>query len=106
VTRPGTTIGGGPVLGVVSRSTEASLRLYNGRSRYNEWAFVAAEATTEAGGGARGTQTPGGRGTQNPGGRGGTQNPLGPRGVGAGGAGRGLGGGGGLQLPPRGGGRN
>src|SRR5688500_5375009 len=34
---------GGPIIGVVSRSTAASLRLYNGRGRYNEWAFVATE---------------------------------------------------------------
>lgn len=30
----------GGIMGVVSKSTDASLRLYNGRSKYNEWAFV------------------------------------------------------------------
>ena len=61
------TIGAGPIIGVVSRSTAESLRLYNGRGRYNEWAFVAVAATTQAG-------APGGG--QNPGaGRGGRGEP-------------------------------
>jgi type II secretory pathway pseudopilin PulG len=38
--------GRGGIIGVVSRSTEASLRLYNGRGRYNEWSFVATAAAT------------------------------------------------------------
>jgi type II secretory pathway pseudopilin PulG len=38
--------GRGGIIGVVSRSTEASLRLYNGRGRYNEWSFVATGAVT------------------------------------------------------------
>lgn len=38
--------GRGGIIGVVSRSTEASLRLYNGRGRYNEWSFVATGAAT------------------------------------------------------------
>ena len=38
--------GRGGIIGVVSRSTEASLRLYNGRRRYNEWSFVATAAAT------------------------------------------------------------
>ena len=39
--RPGT-IGGeiGVVAGVASRSTETSLRVVNGRTRYNEWLFL------------------------------------------------------------------
>ena len=36
----------GGIIGVVSTSTEASLRLYNGRGRYNEWSFVATGAAT------------------------------------------------------------
>ena len=56
----------GPVLGVVSKSTGTSFRLFNGRNKYSEWAFVATEATTQAGAGG-GTPTPGGRGTQAPG---------------------------------------
>ncbi|MGH7753699.1 MAG: hypothetical protein ACREN5_12860 [Gemmatimonadales bacterium] len=49
------------VMGVVSTSTAESLRLYNGRGRYNEWAFVATQATTQAGApaGAAGPQVPG-----------------------------------------------
>ena len=51
--------GRGGIMGVVSRSTDASLRLYNGRGRYNEWVFVATQATTQAGApGTPGTQTP------------------------------------------------
>ena len=38
--------GRGGIIGVVSRSTEASLRLYNGRGRYNEWSFVVTGAAT------------------------------------------------------------
>lgn len=37
----GTVVGG--VVGVVSTSTEKGLRLVNGRSRYNEWTFVAGQ---------------------------------------------------------------
>jgi type II secretory pathway pseudopilin PulG len=40
--RPGT-IGGeisGPFIGVVSKSKEKSLRLFNGRSKYDEWVFA------------------------------------------------------------------
>jgi type II secretory pathway pseudopilin PulG len=43
---PPTFSGRGGIIGVVSRSTEASLRLYNGRGRYNEWSFVATAAAT------------------------------------------------------------
>ena len=32
--------GGGGVIGVVSRSADTSMALYNGRSRYDEWLFV------------------------------------------------------------------
>ena len=62
----------GPIIGVVSRSTADSLRLYNGRGKYNEWAFVAVAMTTQAGA-PTGAQTPGmppgrgGRGVQQPG---------------------------------------
>ena len=38
--------GRGGIIGVVSTSTEASLRLYNGRGRYNEWSFVVTDAAT------------------------------------------------------------
>lgn len=49
----------GGITGVVSKSTETSLRLYNGRSKYNEWAFVS-QASTRAG-------APAGAGSQRPG---------------------------------------
>ncbi|MCM2256602.1 MAG: hypothetical protein NDJ94_13145 [Vicinamibacteria bacterium] len=32
--------GVGPIAGVASRSTEESLRIFNGRTRYNEWIFA------------------------------------------------------------------
>ena len=78
--------GAGPIIGVVSTSTAESLRLYNGRGRYSEWAFVAIVATTQAGAPA---------GAQNPGGL-----PTGP-GVGPGVPGR-RGGGAGRGFPGRG----
>jgi type II secretory pathway pseudopilin PulG len=37
----GTTVG--PILGVVSTSTEKSLRIFNGRTQYNEWIFAAGQ---------------------------------------------------------------
>ena len=60
-------IGAGPIMGVISRSTAQSLRLYNGRGRYNEWAFVAVAATQQPGA-PTGTQTPGMPGRGGPGG--------------------------------------
>lgn len=36
--RPGLTLGG--IQGVASTSTEKSLRVFNGRTRYNEWLFL------------------------------------------------------------------
>ena len=58
---PGTAPGG--VLGVVSKSGETSLRLYNGHSKYNEWVFVATQMSVAAGRGGRGGEAggPGGR---------------------------------------------
>jgi hypothetical protein len=67
----GGTGAGGPIIGVISRNTSEALRLYNGRGRYNEWAFVATAMTTQAG--APGSGPPPG-----PGLRGG---PPGPRGA-------------------------
>jgi type II secretory pathway pseudopilin PulG len=43
---PTSFFGRGGIIGVVSTSTEASLRLYNGRGRYNEWSFVVTGAAT------------------------------------------------------------
>ena len=61
----------GGVVGVVSRSDEESLRLYNDREKYDEWAFVYATSATDAGavGGAGGVQpTRSGPGGAGPGG--------------------------------------
>ena len=50
---PGTPTAGaaGGIVGVVSKSTEEGLRLYNGRERYNEWVFMPVQAVTQPGGG-------------------------------------------------------
>ena len=64
-----TQIGGGGILGVVSKSKEASIRIYKGGTHYNEWNFIYANASTAPGG--RGAPMPGGRGgSPFPGGRG------------------------------------
>jgi type II secretory pathway pseudopilin PulG len=77
--------GAGPIIGVVSKSKDESIRIFNGREHYNEWLFIATAATQQAGApaggqaggrGAPGQQQPG-RGVQGPQGRG---NPPG-RGV-------------------------
>lgn len=84
----GGTVPGG-LMGVTSKSTEKSLRLYNGRGAYNEWTFVAVQRNLAAGQGGEGSATPGGpggragqggRGQQTPGrgtGGPGTQRPGG-----------------------------
>jgi type II secretory pathway pseudopilin PulG len=108
-----TTVGGGTpmaqggIIGVTSKSTATSLRVYNGHEKYNEWVFVAQQVSNRAGA-PTGSQTPtgginlpgalpggtGGRGRgqqpggfpgQGPGGRGQgpqQQGPFGPRGGG------------------------
>ncbi|MBM3818880.1 MAG: type II secretion system protein [Acidimicrobiia bacterium] len=84
---PGVGVRGG-IMGVTSKSTAASLREYNGRGRYNEWAFVATPANVQAGtGGPPGQQGPQrGRGPNLPGrqgqppGRQGQPPGFGPRG--------------------------
>ena len=87
----------GGIVGVVSSSDAASLRLYNGRDHYNQWAFVYNPPTPVAGGAAGGVQGgqaggvgPGGAARQ-PGGPGGGVGPsgsapqqrVGPQGFGA-----------------------
>jgi len=62
--------GQGGIMGVTSKSSGTSLREWNGRRKYNEWTFVATQATTQAGAPAGG------------------QTPDGPRGGGAGLGGR------------------
>jgi type II secretory pathway pseudopilin PulG len=79
-------IGAGPIVGVVSSSTAESLRLYNGRGRYSEWAFVAIVATADPGS-PGGAQNPG----LGPGARGAGPGVPGRGGRGDGGQGRGAG---------------
>lgn len=52
----------GGVMGVVSKSKDKSIRLYNGRSHYNEWAFINTPQQQAPGAGAPGTGVPGQRG--------------------------------------------
>ncbi|MCC7417204.1 MAG: type II secretion system protein [Acidobacteria bacterium] len=55
---PGTPAGG--IVGVTSKSTRESIRLYNGRNHYNEWQFVyAPPAATPAQGARPGAAGPG-----------------------------------------------
>ena len=71
----------GGIIGVVSKSKDTSIRLYNGRSHYNEWIFQAVQRT-QTPGGATGAGTPGGGGgpgQPTPGGRGRGQPPGGGR---------------------------
>jgi len=37
---PGTTVGGTGIQGVTSKSKDESIRIYNGRTHYNEWQFL------------------------------------------------------------------
>jgi len=80
------TIGG--ISGVASKSKDQSIRIYNGRSHYNEWAFVYVQQQQAPGAGAApGGAGPDGRGTTPAGaggigGRGGPPNRGGPTGPG------------------------
>src|SRR3954465_95262 len=119
-TQPGTTggagrIGGPPtsagstgqtsggIQGVTSKSKDQSIRLYNGRGHYNEWAFVYIQQQQAAGAGAAGSATPGagtGGGTGPGRGNRGGSNPTtpggNPPGGGRGGPGSGRGNNGGI----------
>lgn len=90
---PGGAAAGG-IIGVVSKSTTKSIRLYNGRDHYNEWAFVYAPQTQAPGVAPGATAVPGVRP-----GQGGQPQPGGV--VGPGGRGRGPGGFNPLQAPRR-----
>ncbi|HKY21521.1 MAG TPA: type II secretion system protein [Vicinamibacterales bacterium] len=86
----------GGIVGVASKNTAQSIRVFNGKTRYNEWQFVGMEQTTQAGGGAGGR---GGAGSRGSGARG-----DGRGGDGRGGDGRGSDGrGGDFRSDPRGG---
>jgi len=64
----------GGILAVASKSAQTSMRLYNGKNKYNEWLFMATAASTQAGAPpGSGGQTPGGRG-----GRAGSRGGVGP----------------------------
>jgi type II secretory pathway pseudopilin PulG len=52
----------GGIIGVTSKSTDASIRLYKGRSHYNEWAFIYTPPAAAPGAGVPGAGVPGGRG--------------------------------------------
>jgi type II secretory pathway pseudopilin PulG len=47
----------GGIIGVASKSTADSIRIYNGHSKYNEWVFVATQVSNRAGA-PTGSQTP------------------------------------------------
>ena len=90
--RPGTTgqsgLPPGGIVGVVSASTAASLRLYNGRDHYNQWAFIY-NPPAQVIGGAAGSGAQGG--TAGGVGPGGARQPAGGPGGGVGPSGRGPG---------------
>jgi len=91
------TPGAGPVggiTGVASKSKDKSIRIYNGRSHYNEWVFVYQPQQQAAGASAPGAGVPGQRGQQpqQPGGVGGPGPIGGQRGRGDGRSGPGRGG--------------
>jgi type II secretory pathway pseudopilin PulG len=66
--------GVGGIVGVASKSKDKSIRLYNGRSRYNEWAFVVTQQQ-QTPGGAPGSAVPGQPGQPGQPGRGRGQQP-------------------------------
>jgi len=85
----------GGVIGVASKSKATSIRIYNGRTKYNEWAFINTPQVLAPGQGPGGAQGPGPRGGTGSRGGAGT-NPFGgtspfggPGGIGPGRGGRG-----------------
>lgn len=61
----------GGIIGVVSKSKAESIRIYQGRTHYNEWQFVFVNVNPGIGPGGRGVPGgPGGRGQPGEGGRG------------------------------------
>jgi type II secretory pathway pseudopilin PulG len=98
---PGQVSTAGGIIGVTSKSTDTSIRLYKGRSHYNEWAFIYTPPAQAPGAGGVGTPGAGGRGQQQPGQRG--NQPQGPQPFGGGiqgRGGRGPAGPGGANGPP------
>jgi type II secretory pathway pseudopilin PulG len=87
------TVGRG-MIGVASKSKDTSIRIYNGRTVYNEWQFIFVPTFVRpAGQGAPGSGQRGGRGGGPGDGRGGFGVPGPGDGRGGGSGGRGLGGG-------------
>ena len=84
----GATAAGG-IIGVTSKSKETSIRIYNGRNKYNEWAFIYIQTA----------QRPGGPGVPAPGQGIPGQKPPGPLGMQPGAFGPGQRGPGGGQFP-------
>jgi type II secretory pathway pseudopilin PulG len=80
---------GGGIIGVASKSTDASIRIYKGQTRYDQWPFTFNVANRPGGQGADAPGMPGGRGQAQPGqpglgGRGGREGGRGPgRGTGS-----------------------
>jgi type II secretory pathway pseudopilin PulG len=72
----------GGIIGVVSKSTEKSLRMFNGRTKYNEWSFTPETVGMRMpGGGTQPGNVPGGQpGVVGPGGRPGSGPTGAPRG--------------------------
>jgi type II secretory pathway pseudopilin PulG len=60
----GATAAGG-IIGVTSKSKDTSLRVFNGRTRYNEWAFVHVQTSQRPGQPGGGGATPGMQGIPN-----------------------------------------
>lgn len=92
----------GGIVGVASKNTGTSIRIYKGKQRYNEWQFIGMEMSQQAGAGSGGAGAGRGRGGREGGREGG-------RGIGGfGGRGDGRGGfttpDGGTTFIPRGGG--
>lgn len=61
----------GGIVGVASKNTGQSIRIYKEKTHYNEWQFVGTEQTTQAGTGGGGAGGGGGRGGDGRGGPGG-----------------------------------
>jgi type II secretory pathway pseudopilin PulG len=88
----------GGIMGVHSKSKDASIRIYKGQSRYDQWNFVVT-AVNRPGGGMGATMPGGQGGAQLPGARGGRGNPM-PGSNFPGGRGPGRGTGPGAPPPP------
>jgi type II secretory pathway pseudopilin PulG len=71
----------GGVIGVTSKSKDQSIKLYNGRDHYNEWAFIFVQTAQRPGQSVNIQALPGQGGQGGPGGRGGPGQNTGPFGM-------------------------